>query len=155
MKLSQIRLMALEAHGSQMYGEEPYEYHLQHVAGNVAEIAQRIGGDKSLQMLARSVAWLHDILEDTSRTKEDLIQAGVPFSIVAAVDLLTRKEGTSHQRYLMNIVVADGLVGKLAWLVKVADTATNLQHSTMELNKKRVKKYTSQLQYLMVNSQWV
>ena len=49
------------------------------------EVAARVKGDKP----AEAVAWLHDILEDTDVTAEDLLWSGVPEEVVTTVELLT------------------------------------------------------------------
>ncbi|MBV1928247.1 MAG: hypothetical protein KUG81_01885 [Gammaproteobacteria bacterium] len=150
--------MAIEAHGNQKYGDEPYDYHLANVATGARNIVKTMAGSidtPEFILQVRATGWLHDVLEDTEKTAKDLLDAGVPSTVVEAVVLLTRKEDISHARYLMEIVEAEGDAGIIAWIVKVADTSSNLQHSTQELNKKRVKKYTAQLQYLMDNSKWI
>ena len=50
--------IAMRYHGEQMYGDKPYEVHLQAVRNVLVEF-----GHKDPLMLAS--AWLHDILEDT------------------------------------------------------------------------------------------
>jgi len=40
-----------------------------------------------------SVALLHDVIEDSNFTENDLLQSGIPSSIVNAVLCLTKKEG--------------------------------------------------------------
>ena len=55
---------AVKAHGSQRYGGKPYSYHLEKVYRNVV----RFGGSNEHQM----AAWLHDVIEDTSVTKDDV-----------------------------------------------------------------------------------
>lgn len=57
---------AKDAHGSQMYGDKPYKYHLEKVTDN----ATKFGGSKE-EILA---AWLHDVVEDTSVTKQQVAE---------------------------------------------------------------------------------
>lgn len=56
-----IREMAIEAHGDQQYGTEPYQVHLD----EVAEIVQPYGWDYV------KLAYCHDLLEDVPKSDED------------------------------------------------------------------------------------
>lgn len=64
--------------------------------------------------------WLHDVVEDTDTSLEDLTDAGVPADVVAAVDALTRRDGEDADTYYAR-VAAD----PLAVAVKHADLADN------------------------------
>jgi hypothetical protein len=46
--------------------------------------------DRDFRELAVAVAWLHDVLEDTAVTAQELLEAGVLPEIVELVQLLTR-----------------------------------------------------------------
>lgn len=69
---------------------------------------------------ARAAALLHDVLEDTSVTSDDLTLAGMPPHVVRAVELLTRRRSLSNGDYYAQI---RGNV--LALAVKLADIADN------------------------------
>jgi guanosine-3',5'-bis(diphosphate) 3'-pyrophosphohydrolase len=56
--------VATYAHKGQQYGLQPYTYHLNKVYQN----AVRFGGDST----AQQAAWLHDVLEDTAMTEDEL-----------------------------------------------------------------------------------
>lgn len=43
-----------------------------------------------------SVALLHDVIEDSDFTAEDLLNNGIPSSIVNAVQCLTKKQGENY-----------------------------------------------------------
>jgi (p)ppGpp synthase/HD superfamily hydrolase len=58
---SKAREFAIKAHGEQKYGEFPYSVHLD----EVATIAKPYGES------AEIVAYLHDVIEDTSVTKKE------------------------------------------------------------------------------------
>lgn len=68
----------------------------------------------------QTVGWLHDVVEDTDTTLEDLTEAGLPTDVVAAVDALTRRDGEDSDAYYAR-VAAD----PLAVPVKHADLADN------------------------------
>jgi hypothetical protein len=49
------------------------------------------------------VALLHDTLEDTELTVEEMYQAGVPRDVVEAVVVLTRRAGESYAAYMARV----------------------------------------------------
>ena len=128
------KLFATQAHGNQQYGREPYFVHLQ----AVADMVVRLGGDD----VAEQVAWLHDVLEDTP-TNIPTLNYNFGAGITEAVMLLTKRNGVAYEDYIEGI-----RNNPLALLVKKADTLCNLIQSTLQGNRKRVMKYTLQLQML-------
>ena len=128
------KLFATQAHGNQQYGREPYFVHLQAVAA----MGVRLGGDD----LAERAAWLHDVVEDTDVTVEQLVEH-FDVKVVIAVQLLTKKPDVIYEDYIARI-----RENPLALLVKKADTLCNLIQSTLQGNRKRIMKYTTQLQLL-------
>jgi hypothetical protein len=70
---------------------------------------------------ARSVAWLHDILERTSTNIESLRSDGLTPLEEAALDLLTRRDGEAYEAYALRVTFAPGDEGRLARVVKRAD----------------------------------
>lgn len=63
---------------------------------------------------------LHDVLEDTALTAEDLLAAGVPERVVEIVQAVTNVKGLTYDEKIQRIV-AD----RDACLVKIADNAHN------------------------------
>lgn len=123
---------ASEKHGDQMYGDKPYSYHLLQVLDKVEE--------QSLE--TRLTAILHDVLEDTETTRDELCEL---FGNVVArnVWVLTKVEGGEYKAYIANI-----RDNPIALAVKVADTLCNLTQSHKEGNLKRIRKYSKQM-YLL------
>lgn len=76
--------------------------------------------------------FLHDVVEDTDYTFDDLLMLGVPTHIVDALRLLTHEEGTDYLRYVRRIACSGN---QLAIAVKLND----LQHN---LNRGRERGYT-------------
>lgn len=62
--------------------------------GHVRRVAANVKGTRE-----KTVAWLHDVVEDTAVTMEDLKKI-FPTQILYHVNLLTRKEGVSYPEYL-------------------------------------------------------
>lgn len=95
----------------------------------------------------KAVAYLHDVLEDTEMTLEDLRDYGFPEEVLAAIDILTKKKGQEYQDYL--VIVKNN---ELARVVKLADLRHNSdltrlsQVTPKDLN--RCKKYQDAINYL-------
>lgn len=68
----------------------------------------------------KAVAYLHDVIEDTELTLEDLYKYGFSEEVLKAVDVITKKKGQDYQTYL-NFVKEN----KLARVVKLADLRHN------------------------------
>ncbi|MFD7643473.1 HD domain-containing protein [Kitasatospora sp. NPDC059795] len=88
----------------------PYIEHVRAVAAGMAAFGS------GLQM----AALLHDVLEDTPTSPEDLLAAGIPAAVVATVRRVTRAPGTDYRAMLLDIVTDHA-----ATLVKIADNAHN------------------------------
>lgn len=80
-----------------------------------ARVAARVAGDDH----AVAVAWLHDVVEDTTVTLTDLGEQ-FPAEVVAAVDALTRRDGEEPAEYYARVRRIP-----LALTVKLADLADN------------------------------
>lgn len=75
-----------------------------------------------------AVAWLHDIIEDTGISSEDLASEGIPSNVIEAVEALTERAGEGYTAYLDRVVR-----NQLAIPVKYADVSANFG-STMLLS---------------------
>lgn len=69
---------------------------------------------------ALAAAWLHDVLEDTPLTAEDLQEEGFSPEVIAAVNALTHQQTEPRREYYERVVAH-----RLARLVKIADVAHN------------------------------
>ena len=107
------RRIATAAHRGQVdKAGAPYIGHPPRVAGHAAAA----GGDHRVV----AAAWLHDVVEDTVVTPDDLRAAGIPDDVVAAVLAVSKRPGESLEDYVAR-VRAD----PLAVAVKTADLADN------------------------------
>ena len=95
----------------------------------------------------RTVALLHDIVEDTVITLDDLIEE-FPQEIIQAVDSITRREEEDREHYLQRVKA-----NKIARMVKIADLINNSDLSRIPAPCKkdfeRIKKYEKEIQFLM------
>ncbi len=110
MNLDQALAIAVAAHAGQKDKVgQPYILH-------PLRIMHRMATDEE-----RMVAVLHDVVEDSDVTLDDLCRAGFSPAIVEAVDALTRREGETYDLY-----VARTAYLPLAKRVKVADLEDNM-----------------------------
>ncbi len=107
--------LAATAHRAQVYpapGGEPFILHPMRVMLGVEGDA----GDAE-----RVVAVLHDVVEDTACTLDDLRRAGYPGTVVDALDRLTRRDGEPYEEYIGRVAP-----DPVARRVKLADLTDNL-----------------------------
>lgn len=129
--------LADQAHKGQVdKAGAPYLDHLVTVATNF-----------TCEDLRHTVSLLHDILEDTSTTVEDLLAEGFPVVVVDAVSAITKRGGESYDDYLLRVKN-----NAIARDVKIADLTHNSQLSRLknpsQSDYERVKKYQNALAFL-------
>lgn len=83
------RTFAVQAHGDQKYGDFPYVTHLDEVVAILREFGFTTPEHEA-------VGYLHDVVEDTGTTKDDL-QAEFGFIITNAVLFCTDAEGPNRK----------------------------------------------------------
>jgi (p)ppGpp synthase/HD superfamily hydrolase len=87
-----------------------------------------------------SAALLHDVIEDSEITAQDLLDEGIPAEVVEAVRCLTKNEGEEYMAF-----VARAKRNKLAAKVKKADIEDNIDvlrlASLNEYDLARIQKY--------------
>ncbi len=84
---------------------------------------------------ARTVAWLHEVLEYAAASAQDLRAAGASEDEIAAVQLLTRDtdadadaDEAAYDAHIALIAETPGPAGRLARIVKRADLHDRLRH---------------------------
>lgn len=99
---------------------------------------------------ARIVAILHDVVEDTSVSFDDLQRAGFSTTILDALKLVTHAEGVSYADY---VIAAKG--NRIAAMVKRADLEENsrLDRAMLRPDREgrdlaRIRKYILSYQFL-------
>ena len=95
----------------------------------------------------KAVAYLHDVIEDTELTLEDLGEYGFSKEVIEAVDIITKKRGEDYQSYLNSVKK-----NKLARVVKLADLRHNSDLTRLakvtEKDIKRKEKYQKAIDFL-------
>ena len=118
-QITKAREFAIKAHKDQLYGQEPYIYHLDMVVGILAEYGQQ----------AQIIGYLHDTVEDTETS---LYEIEVEFgkSVAQAVGILTDEPGdTREYRKKLTYTKMAKVKGfaEVALAVKAADRLANLR----------------------------
>ena len=129
--------LAYEAHAGQVDKSGlPYIHHPLHVAESMTDETSTI------------VALLHDCVEDTNLTFDDIEREGFGAEVVEALRLLTHQKGVPYMDYIRAIKP-----NPIAREVKVADLLHNMDTSRLdtmsEKDVERVKKYQKALDYLL------
>jgi (p)ppGpp synthase/HD superfamily hydrolase len=86
------------------------------------------------------VGYLHDIIEDTAMTHEDLAAFGFGDYVGTAVEALTHRKGETYADYMARIVAAGGSAAR----VKAADLRDHLR-DTSPIPDSLIKRYTKAL----------
>ena len=81
--------------------------------------------------LEKKAGVLHDVVEDSDMTLDDLRALGVEEGVVVAVDLLTHREGVSYEDYVKKIALSGN---ETAIQVKLNDLHHNLWRAKDALN---------------------
>lgn len=130
MTLEETLRIALEAHDGQ-----------KDLVGNPAILhlmAVCLAGSSDVQ---KKAGILHDIVEDTDLTLDDLRDRGVEDDVVEVVDLLTHREEDSYEDYIRKIASSGN---EAAVQVKLNDLRHNLQRAedaiqTLDTSSKKTK----------------
>jgi len=105
--------IACVAHAGQVDKQgEPYIFH-------VMRVALAVDGEE-----ARTLALLHDVVEDTGWSLDDVHGAGIPEEVVISLRYLTRTKSETYAGYIEGLVEYGD---PAAIAVKLADLADNLR----------------------------
>ena len=132
---------ALEVHAGQTdrYGR-PYILHPLHLMSQM---------DTEVEMMA---AVLHDVIEDSDTTLDDLRRLGLPEEVIEAVSLLTHDEADSYEDYVRKLKP-----NAVARKIKLADLAHNMAIRRMdrvtEKDAARLDKYRRAWEILTTDAQ--
>ena len=122
-----------EVENEQMYGEHPYSYHLRKVRG----VLKRFGfgpKDSLFGLRLGTAAWLHDVVEDTNATYEDIVELfdADTADIVLGVSKLDEAEGQSSEERI-RLTYERTARNKGSRILKVADRIANVEEGLIDL----------------------
>ena len=134
--LATALLIAAQAHNGQTRRNNlPYLLH-------PFRVMLRMGSEEEM-----IIAILHDVIEDTDVTIDDLRAQGFNEDILEAIDLLTKKDGVDYAAYLETVAA-----NPLARRVKIADLCDNMNvreiPDLQESDLKRLDKHHKALRKL-------
>jgi hypothetical protein len=132
------------AHGDQLYGKLPYWTHPR----AVALTGRKVFG-KQFNSDAVKTAFLHDVVEDTNISLDELRKLDFSDQVIQAVGLLTKNKSLSYEQNIKNIINSGN---PLAMMVKYADNYENYSGDksswTADRAEKSQKKYLASLNML-------
>lgn len=119
-----IRLAANAHHGQRDKHGQPYILHPLRVMLRLNTEVERI------------VAVLHDVIEDTDHSLDDLQRMGYSDEILQALDAVTRRESESYEQFVQR-----SKANPLARRVKLADLEDNMDvHRMTEVTTKELER---------------
>jgi hypothetical protein len=131
-----IRIAAQAHDGQRDKAGAPYILHPLRVMMKMATVAEQI------------TAVLHDVVEDTDWTMEQLHQEGFNREILGALDCLSRRDGEEYGDFIKRVKL-----NPLAVKVKIADLEDNLDvlrlKEVTDADAKRLEKYQQALKMLI------
>ena len=128
--------LCFEAHKDQIdKSGMPYVFHPCHLAEQMADENTTI------------VALLHDVIEDTEYTLDDLRKFGFAEDVLSAISLMTHADDVPYMEYVMKIKT-----NPIAKAVKLADVKHNSDMSRLDqitqIDEERAKKYKQAIELL-------
>ena len=139
-KLNEAELFAKDKHRNQKYGDKPYYTHLEQVVSRLKAI-----GITDEDVLC--AAWLHDTIEDTDTTFDDIEQR---FGSNVAVMVLSLSKDTSlpkkekERQYIEQLKNAPWQ----AQIIKICDISSNLKElKNSSWSKSKKTKYVKKKSY--------
>ena len=128
--------LCFEAHKDQIdKSGMPYVFHPFHLAEQMADENTTI------------VALLHDVIEDTEYTLDDLREFGFAEDVLSAISLMTHTDDVPYMEYVAQIKT-----NPIAKAVKLADLKHNSDMSRLDRitqkDKERAKKYKQAIELL-------
>jgi hypothetical protein len=128
--LSDAREVASRAHAGALYGTAPYTEHLDAVEAALERF--RWGDDEAL----RAAAWLHDAVEDTSVSLED-IKRRFGDDVAGLVDAVTDCSGRTRRDRKPRTLAKTARSGERAVALKLADRIANVERGGSKLGMYR------------------
>lgn len=129
-------------------GGHSYSDHLYNVASKAKIMADILGYDSLTSNNVYLIGLLHDILEDTECTEDELKDVGCSSEIIDTIKIVTRK----HEDKFYFDFIKRISQNELATIVKLADLEHNMDITRLskfgEYEMKRLKKYWYSYKFL-------
>lgn len=124
--------IAREAHKGQYRrdGKTSYIVHIERIVKQVNIYAFKNGWGHTENAVV--VAWLHDVVEDTNITIANLLEKGIPFNLVVAIEALTRRPKENYLDYILKVKRND-----IAKEIKLWDIDDNLNDNPTPSQKQK------------------
>ena len=103
-------------------GNNPYMEHLEYVSSHGRNETEKI------------IGLLHDTLEDTELTKEELLEFGFSKEIVEVIEILARTKNKSYNEYIESIILSEN---ESALYIKKIDMEHNMDLSRIKNIKEK------------------
>lgn len=127
---------AESAHAGQVYGKQPYTAHL----STVSQLVDPFGEE------AKILAWLHDIVEDTQITVDDIRNNFGGF-MAECVDLISDPPGKNRKERKAKLYEKLSKIDEtkhVVLVVKVADRLSNVAKCILDNNTSLLKMYVKE-----------
>ena len=113
--IAEVEAFVKQAHAGQtdQLGRDYFEHHLRPIADKLIDHSRE----------AEMAGLLHDVLEDTDVTAEQLRELGVPEIVVTAVESVTKRDDEPYEQ-----LIERSAAHPLGCVVKLADNALNQIH---------------------------
>ena len=112
-------------------------------------LAVGLAGENLTEMC---VGFLHDVVEDSHYTFDDLRRMGVALKIIRALQVLTHDKSVPYMDYIRSIEASGN---DTALKVKINDLRHNLLRGTIGGHTKQVEKHSKALDYLLRNEGYI
>lgn len=132
--IEEVLRIAIDAHeGQKDLDDKPVILH---------PLAVGLAGKNRQEMIA---GILHDVVEDTAYTFDDLLAKGVEAEVIDALRLLTHEKGTDYYDYVQRVIDSGN---PIALAVKKNDLTHNLARGRAGGHWKQVQKHEKALEMI-------
>jgi guanosine-3',5'-bis(diphosphate) 3'-pyrophosphohydrolase len=153
---------AIKAHGEQKYGDEPYVVHLEAVRKVLADFgipsrseAEASGTEKGGDVAV--AAWLHDVVEDTSVTREEIEKefgADVSALVWAVTGVGKNRKERSQSAYLKMQALPAAVTLKLADRIANCEASARNNPSLLSMYRNELPDFAAALAGLGEPAMW-
>lgn len=137
-----------EAHaGQKIPGSElPYVVHISSVCMEI--MGAVCAGETDYPDLAIQCALLHDVIEDTGKTYDEIKQ-NFGTDVADGVLALTKNQNINKESQMADSIERIKLQPREIWMVKLADRITNLQPPPPHWIKEKIEDYRLEADYIL------